>query len=96
MADESEETIDSEMGEPAPTLADSSGAGGGVTHRIVPGDTIGAFKILAIIGEGGFGVVYLAEQTEPVRRRVALKVIKAGMDTEMVGPASRRNDRRSR
>ncbi|NIP17834.1 MAG: protein kinase, partial [Xanthomonadales bacterium] len=36
------------------------------------------------IGEGGFGVVYMAEQTEPVRRRVALKVIKLGMDTKEV------------
>jgi serine/threonine protein kinase/thioredoxin-like negative regulator of GroEL len=45
---------------------------------------IGPFRILERIGEGGMGVVYLAEQTEPVRRRVALKVIKLGMDTKQV------------
>jgi len=50
----------------------------------IPGKTIGRYKIIERIGEGGFGVVYLAEQTEPVRRRVALKVIKLGMDTEQV------------
>ena len=48
------------------------------------GTVIGPFKILSTLGEGGMGVVYLAEQTEPVRRRVALKVIKAGMDTRQV------------
>jgi len=46
-----------------------------------PGDMIGPYRLREQIGEGGFGVVYLAEQTEPVRRRVALKVIKPGMDT---------------
>ena len=49
-----------------------------------PGTTIGRYKLLQKIGEGGFGVVYMAEQTEPVRRRVALKIIKAGMDTKQV------------
>ncbi len=44
----------------------------------------GRFKLLEKIGEGGCGVVYVAEQTEPVRRRVALKVIKLGMDTRQV------------
>jgi hypothetical protein len=44
------------------------------------GKTIGRYKILEKVGEGGCGVVYVAEQTEPVRRRVALKVIKLGMD----------------
>jgi len=47
-------------------------------------DRIGPFKILGVLGEGGFGVVYEAEQTEPVRRRVALKVIKPGMDSKAV------------
>jgi hypothetical protein len=41
-----------------------------------PGDRIGRYKVLQQIGEGGCGVVYMAEQEEPVRRRVALKVIK--------------------
>ncbi len=49
-----------------------------------PGDNIGHYKIREQLGEGGCGVVYVAEQTEPVRRRVALKVIKLGMDTRSV------------
>jgi eukaryotic-like serine/threonine-protein kinase len=48
------------------------------------GDRIGRYKLLEKVGEGGCGVVYVAEQTEPVRRRVALKVIKLGMDTKAV------------
>jgi serine/threonine protein kinase len=48
------------------------------------GQKIGRYKILEKVGEGGCGVVYVAEQTEPVRRRVALKVIKLGMDTRQV------------
>ena len=49
-----------------------------------PGDRIGRYKLLQQIGEGGCGVVYMAEQEEPVHRRVALKVIKLGMDTKQV------------
>jgi eukaryotic-like serine/threonine-protein kinase len=49
-----------------------------------PGDWIGRYKLLQKIGEGGCGVVYMAEQEEAVRRRVALKVIKLGMDTKAV------------
>jgi serine/threonine protein kinase/tetratricopeptide (TPR) repeat protein len=45
---------------------------------------IGPYKILEALGEGGFGIVYLAEQTKPVHRRVALKVIKPGMDSKAV------------
>ena len=48
------------------------------------GQTLGRYKLLERLGEGGCGVVYVAEQTEPVRRRVALKVIKLGMDTKQV------------
>ena len=48
------------------------------------GDHVGRYKLLQQIGEGGCGVVYMAEQAEPVRRRVALKVIKLGMDTRQV------------
>src|SRR4249920_1768652 len=48
------------------------------------GDWIGPYKLLQQIGEGGCGVVYMAEQEEPVRRRVAIKVIKLGMDTKQV------------
>jgi len=49
-----------------------------------PGDRIGPYKLLQQIGEGGCGVVYMAEQQAPVRRRVALKIIKPGMDTNNV------------
>jgi tetratricopeptide (TPR) repeat protein len=49
-----------------------------------PGTVIGPYKLLEQIGEGGMGVVYMAEQTKPVRRKVALKIIKPGMDTKQV------------
>ena len=48
------------------------------------GDTIGSYKLLQQIGEGGFGVVYMAEQLTPVRRKIALKIIKPGMDSRQV------------
>ncbi len=48
------------------------------------GPDIGRFHLLSLLGEGGFGMVYEAEQTEPVRRRVALKIIKPGMDSRAV------------
>ncbi|WZP00844.1 serine/threonine-protein kinase [Isosphaeraceae bacterium EP7] len=48
------------------------------------GTVIGPYKLLEAVGEGGMGTVYMAEQTEPVRRRVALKVIKPGMDSKQV------------
>ncbi len=59
-----------------PTIAQLIGEG--------PGTIIGPYKLLQKIGEGGFGVVYMAEQREPVKRRVALKIIKLGMDTQQV------------
>src|SRR5262245_36678441 len=49
-----------------------------------PGSVICQYKLLEQIGEGGFGVVFLAEQERPVKRRVALKIIKPGMDTRQV------------
>ena len=49
-----------------------------------PGTVIGPYKLLQQIGEGGMGVVYMAEQQKPVRRRVALKIIKPGMDSQQV------------
>src|SRR6185369_3672310 len=57
-----------------------------VSHPISegPGTKIGPYKLLEQIGEGGFGVVFMAEQTEPVRRKVALKILKPGMDTRQV------------
>src|SRR5271154_2552604 len=58
------------------------------TQATVPGektgDWIGRYKLLQQIGEGGCGVVFMAEQEEPVRRRVAIKVIKPGMDSKNV------------
>ena len=50
----------------------------------VAGTVIGRYKLLEKIGEGGMAVVYMAEQTEPIRRKVALKIIKLGMDTKSV------------
>ena len=49
-----------------------------------PGTVIGPYKLLQQIGEGGMGVVWMAEQTQPVQRKVALKVIKPGMDSRQV------------
>src|SRR5215472_14455330 len=48
------------------------------------GDDFGRYEIVRPLGEGGMGTVYLAEQAEPIRRRVAIKVVKAGMDTSQV------------
>jgi serine/threonine protein kinase/tetratricopeptide (TPR) repeat protein len=65
---------------PAPALAATVDEP--ITER--PGTVIGPYKLLESIGEGGFGVVFLAEQTQPVRRKVALKILKPGMDTRQV------------
>jgi serine/threonine protein kinase/tetratricopeptide (TPR) repeat protein len=55
------------------------------THALeAPGDVIGPYKLLEEIGEGGMGTVFMAEQSRPVRRKVALKVVKPGMDTKQV------------
>jgi hypothetical protein len=48
------------------------------------GSRIGPYKLLQLLGEGGMGAVYMAEQEEPVKRRVALKIIKAGMDSDHI------------
>src|SRR6266849_1885343 len=77
---------------PYPVLAPQTGEAKPTVKVDLPGDpvdatvgvTIGRYKLLERVGEGGCGVVYVAEQTEPVRRRVALKVIKLGMDTKAV------------
>jgi eukaryotic-like serine/threonine-protein kinase len=53
-----------------------------ITER--PGTVIGPYKLLEQIGEGGFGVVFMAEQQEPIRRKVALKILKPGMDSQQV------------
>jgi hypothetical protein len=49
-----------------------------------PGTVIGPYKLLQEIGEGGMGTVFMAEQTEPVQRQVALKIVKPGMDSRQV------------
>jgi serine/threonine protein kinase/WD40 repeat protein len=70
------------------TLDQVPGEGGAAQLPTVlseqPGTRIGHYKLLEQIGEGGFGIVWMAEQEEPVRRRVALKIIKLGMDTREV------------
>jgi non-specific serine/threonine protein kinase/serine/threonine-protein kinase len=53
-------------------------------HGLEPSASIGPYRLLQQIGEGGMGEVWLAEQIEPMRRRVALKVIKSGMDSKQV------------
>src|SRR6266496_1817347 len=70
---------------PAAAVAETlAGATGTIPVTEKPGDKIGRYKLLQKIGEGGCGVVYMAEQEEPIRRQVALKVIKLGMDTRQV------------
>src|SRR5262245_26467247 len=54
------------------------------TESEAPGTVIGPYKLLEQIGEGGMGTVWMAQQTEPVRRLVAIKLIKAGMDSKQV------------
>ena len=68
--------------EEGPTMTPRRGITVDVENQV--GRQIGRYKLLQKIGEGGCGVVYMAEQEEPVRRRVALKVIKLGMDTKSV------------
>jgi eukaryotic-like serine/threonine-protein kinase len=69
-------------------LADSTDFSEGITAEFasdeIAGTSIGPYKLLQKLGEGGCGTVYMAEQEKPVRRRVALKVIKLGMDTKNV------------
>jgi non-specific serine/threonine protein kinase/serine/threonine-protein kinase len=65
--------------EESPNLTLSSGGKGGATSGL-----IGAYRLLQLLGEGGMGEVWLAEQKKPIHRTVALKVIKAGMDTKAV------------
>ena len=69
----------------SPTAGDATVLGGpSSAAREHEGQLIGRYKLLQPIGEGGFGSVWMAEQREPVKRRVALKVIKLGMDTRQV------------
>jgi serine/threonine protein kinase/tetratricopeptide (TPR) repeat protein len=78
MCDRQDQAHDEDTGaEGTPTAAYGGLAAG-------PGDQIGPYKLISILGDGGYGIVYLADQHEPVKRRVALKVIKPGMDTRQV------------
>ncbi len=63
-------------------MAAPAALGSGPAER--PGARVGPYRLLQVIGEGGFGTVYMAEQEHPVRRTVALKIIKLGMDTRAV------------
>src|SRR5262245_29552170 len=70
-------------------ILDTAAHGSALTLNPLPllmpaGTIIGRYKILEPIGEGGYGAVFMAEQTTPVQRKVALKIIKAGMDTRQV------------
>jgi serine/threonine protein kinase len=66
------------------SLASANGAQEKIPVDEQIGTRIDRYKVLQRIGEGGCGVVYMAEQEQPVRRRVALKIIKLGMDTKSV------------
>ena len=68
----------------APSLGDVATANAPSSAMTRAGDRVGPYKLLEQIGEGGFGVVFMAEQERPVRRTVAVKVIKLGMDTKEV------------
>src|SRR4051794_1735151 len=65
-------------------LFESTPTGDQPSNPEAPGAAIGPYKLLQPIGEGGMGTVYVAEQAHPVQRRVALKVIKAGLDSRQV------------
>jgi serine/threonine protein kinase len=84
------------MAKPAGELMSAGDATGGLLHGAAlavrgahpitegPGSRIGPYKLREKLGEGGMGVVYLAEQEQPIRRKVALKIIKPGMDSDQV------------
>ncbi len=69
---------------PASTMIGAAAVGAGPPPRERVGSVIGPYKLLQQLGEGGFGIVYMAEQEKPVRRIVAIKIIKPGMDTAQV------------
>src|SRR5215212_6766511 len=73
---------------PAGTATFEPGGGAGETALHSPPEPVGAmigpYKLLQQIGEGGMGTVFMAEQTQPIQRKVALKIIKAGMDSRQV------------
>ncbi len=84
----SSQEIDRKLGEVFSTIGIAcdreSASSNTAVLDLKPGDNVGNFHLLEVLGEGGMGTVFLAEQREPVARRVALKVIKLGMDTKEV------------
>src|SRR5262245_57408776 len=70
--------------EPTTSAASPVSEGPQATDTEVPSTVVGPYRLIEQIGEGGMGIVYLAQQTEPVQRLVALKLIKAGMDSRQV------------
>ena len=82
--------IESHDANPAPGLSTHDGASVDDFHErlrtqeLIPGDKVGPYEIIEKLGEGGFSIVYMARQSEPVNRRLAIKLIKPGMDTESV------------
>src|SRR5262245_29917777 len=86
LSDRINETLDFEKTLTAPNGRPTE-VGSVVRHRIGdlgPGVTVGPYKLLQLLGEGGMGAVWMAEQEQPVRRKVALKAIKPGMDSHQV------------
>jgi serine/threonine protein kinase/tetratricopeptide (TPR) repeat protein len=77
-------TVNLDASQPARSASARPSAAGEADCRLQIGDAVGPYKLLETLGEGGFGVVYLAEQREPIRRRVALKILKPGMDSRRV------------
>jgi eukaryotic-like serine/threonine-protein kinase len=85
------EELEKESSGTSERSTEAAAKSGGGTIKVEPagteelkGQRIGRYKLLEKIGEGGFGLVYMAEQVEPVQRKVAFKIIKAGMDTRAV------------
>ena len=73
--------LEPEAADAAQVLSDAEPA---LEPDLPEGKSIGPYKLLQKLGEGGYGIVYMAEQEQPIRRRVALKIIKLGMDTRNV------------
>ena len=89
MTDEKDRNTENEKKQDIdPTVVDATVIGsrpaGGLTGTLREGDPIGPYTVVRELGEGGFGSVYLCEQVKPVKRKVAVKIIKAGMDSKAV------------